>query len=92
MSVIVIKNIAILLLIFINIIGFITVKSDKYRAINKLWRIPEKKLFLISILGGCLGVYAGLVIYRHKIRRWSFMLGIPVIMLIQAFVTVYWIP
>ena len=91
MPVITLNNVAVLLLIVINIIGFITVKSDKYRAIKKRWRVPEKKLFLISILGGCLGVYAGLVMYRHKTRRWSFMLGIPLIMLIQVFITLYWL-
>lgn len=69
--------------ITINIIGFILAAADKYKARRKLWRIPEKTFFLLAILGGCPGIYSGLLLFRHKTRHLSFMLGIPVIFILQ---------
>jgi Predicted membrane protein len=68
----------------INIFGFIIVAVDKYKAKRKLWRIPEKLFFIISLLGGCPGVYTGLLVIRHKTRHWYFMYGIPAIFLVQS--------
>jgi len=76
------KFIAILLVI-LNIFGFILVSLDKYKAKNRLWRIPERSFFLLSILGGSVGVYIGLFFFNHKTRRWYFMTIIPLIILAQ---------
>ena len=73
-------------LIIINMAGIIIVAADKRKAIRKRWRIPEKTFFLIALLGGSPGVYAGLLIFRHKTRHWYFMLGIPAIIILQAFI------
>jgi uncharacterized membrane protein YsdA (DUF1294 family) len=71
------------LLVLVNIAGFITAAVDKYKARRRLWRIPERTFFIIAALGGCPGVYLGLVLFRHKTRHLSFMLGIPAIFFIQ---------
>ncbi len=71
------------LLAVINIIGFILAGSDKRRARKKMWRIPEKAFFIISAIGGCPGVYIGLLTYRHKTKHWYFMFGIPAIFILQ---------
>lgn len=71
------------LLIVLNIIGFIIVGADKHKAKKGLWRIPEKTFFILSVLGACPGVYAGLVFFRHKTRHWYFMWGIPAIFAMQ---------
>lgn len=71
------------LLAVINITGFIMTGSDKRRARKKKWRIPEKAFFIISALGGCPGVYIGLLAFRHKTKHWYFMYGIPVIFALQ---------
>ncbi len=78
------QNFIIILLLVLNIFGFILVSLDKFKAKNKLWRIPERSFFLLSILGGSIGVYIGLFLFHHKTRNWYFMTFIPFIILAQT--------
>lgn len=70
-------------LVIVNIIGFISMWLDKNYAINKRRRIPEKKLFLIAILGGSIGSIVGIYKFRHKTRHKKFTLGMPLILAMQ---------
>ena len=74
----------IIYLIVMNLIGLIVMKSDKKRAINGEWRIPEKMLFLVSVLGGSVGTWAGMYLYRHKTKHWYFTFFMPIIFFVQA--------
>jgi uncharacterized membrane protein YsdA (DUF1294 family) len=56
---------------------------DKSKARRQAWRIPEKVLFLISLLGGSVGTWAGMYIFRHKTKHWYFVVGMPAILLLQ---------
>lgn len=76
-------------LLIINITGFIIMFIDKSRAIHKEWRIPEKTLLLISAIGGSIGMYTGMHIFRHKTKHLKFTLGIPFIFIIQIIIAVY---
>jgi uncharacterized membrane protein YsdA (DUF1294 family) len=67
----------------VNLIGFIICKIDKTRAKKHQWRIAEKQFFIVSALGGAIGTYIGLRYFRHKTKHWYFMIGIPVIFIIQ---------
>lgn len=82
------KYIVIVILI-LNIFGFILVSLDKYKAKNRLWRIPERTFFLLSILGGGIGVYIGLFFFNHKTRHWYFVTIIPLIILAQIIAIYY---
>jgi len=73
-------------LIVVNIIGLFSMYIDKRKAIKKKYRIPEKTLFGIAIIGGSLGSYIGMRIFRHKTRHWYFAYGIPLIYAIQIIV------
>ncbi len=68
-----------LYLILINALGFALMLLDKRRAVKNLWRISERTLLLISLLGGCLGTLMGMRLARHKTRKPAFSIGIPVI-------------
>ena len=46
-------------------------------------RVPDKTLFLISILGGSVGMYLTMLIIRHKTKHMKFMIFIPVIIILQ---------
>ena len=70
-------------LIFINIVAFLLMGIDKLRSIRHSWRIPERTLFLAAILGGSLGTLLGMGFFWHKVRNKSFVIGIPVILLVQ---------
>ena len=71
-------------LILINGIGLLAMGSDKRRAKKQNWRIPEKTLFGISLLGGSLGTWAGMYLFRHKTKHWYFVVGMPLIFVIQV--------
>lgn len=70
-------------LIVINIAGFLSMGIDKQKARKGLWRIPEKTLFLIATLGGSIGSILGMHLFRHKTRHTSFVIGMPLILIIQ---------
>ena len=75
--------VAVLYLIIINFTGLYLMYADKKKARKRLWRIPEKTLFLISILGGSLGSMMGMYLFRHKTKHLRFVIGLPLIMLVQ---------
>lgn len=56
---------------------------DKRRARRGLWRVPEKRLFLLALLGGAWGGWLGMGLFRHKTRHWTFRLGFPALALLQ---------
>lgn len=69
--------------LFINLAAFALMGLDKRRARSRQWRIPEKMLFGAALLGGSLGAWAGMYVFRHKTRHWYFVVGIPLILLAQ---------
>ena len=76
-------DILLVYLLIINAIGFLIMLADKYKAVKKKWRIPEKTLFVIALLGGSLGCLGGMYLVRHKTQHLSFTLGMPVILAVQ---------
>ena len=60
--------------ILINLVLYITMVIDKKRAIKDGWRIPEKNMFIMAVLGGGLGGLAAMVFKRHKNRHMDFIL------------------
>ena len=63
--------------------------ANKHKAKVHTWRIPEKTLFTVSILGGSVGTWAGMYIFRHKTKHWYFVIGMPLILIIQILIGVY---
>lgn len=70
-------------LFIINALGVLLMLTDKFRAKNNLWRIPEAVLMSIALIGGSLGCIAGMFVARHKTRHIKFRLGLPLILGIQ---------
>lgn len=70
-------------LIIINLLAFILTVSDKRRAVKHKYRIPELTLMLVAALGGSVVMYLTMIVIRHKTRHLKFMLGIPLIILVQ---------
>ena len=71
-------------LIAINVVTFAVYGIDKRRARRGTWRVPEKTLFLLPLLGGSLGALLGMRVFHHKTKHWYFVWGIPAILLVQA--------
>lgn len=53
-------------LVVMNVLGVAVMWSDKRRARLHRWRIPEKVLFGVSLLGGSAGTWAGMYLFRHQ--------------------------
>lgn len=70
-------------LLVISIVGFILPPIDKSRAKRGVWRIPEKTLFIVSLLGGAVAMYISMRIFRHKTLHKRFMIGIPLIIVLH---------
>ena len=71
-------------LLTINAVGFMLMLADKIKAKKNLWRIPEMILFVTAIAGGSIGSLAGMYLFRHKTRHFSFILGMPLILAVQV--------
>lgn len=66
-----------------NTLGFALMGLDKKRAGEHQWRISERTLFLVADLGGSVGSWLGMYIFHHKTKHWYFVIGIPVIFVLQ---------
>lgn len=83
--------VGVLLFIFavINLIAFFVMLIDKNKAKNNgAERISEGMLFFMAAAFGSIGVYAGMFIFRHKTRKWYFIIGIP-LLIVQNTAFVY---
>lgn len=73
----------------ISLISMIVCIYDKIAAKhNPKHRTREATLLLLSALGGSVAMFATMLIIRHKTKHIKFMLGIPVIILLQAALSV----
>lgn len=72
-----------------SLVLFIMMWGDKNRAKRGARRIPEKRLFLFALLGGALGGWAGMYAFRHKTKHMQFVIGFPLIALLQLALCVY---
>lgn len=66
-----------------NVAAFAAYGSDKYRSMHGQWRIRERTLLLLALLGGSAGAWLGMQVFRHKTQHLKFKYGVPVIFLIQ---------
>lgn len=80
------KEFSMIYFLIINCIGFIIMKIDKSKAKYHLYRISEKALFTVAIIGGSLGVWLGMYLFHHKTKHWYFVWGIPMIVIIQMMI------
>lgn len=71
------------ILLIINLISFALTGLDKFKARFRLWRIPEATLFLWAVCMGAGGVLAGMYIFRHKTRYKQFVIGIPLLFVLN---------
>ena len=76
--------ILIIYLVAVNIVAAAVCIYDKRQARRGGWRVSEKFLFAISLAGGAVGMYLTMLEIRHKTKHLRFMVGLPLIILVQA--------
>lgn len=83
------KNILIYIVI-INVLSFLAMFIDKRRSKRGEWRIKEKTLFTLVLLGGGIGGIAGMYTFRHKTKKMYFTIGFPVILIAEIVLIIYY--
>ena len=76
-----------ILIWYLSVINFTTWAAyglDKGRAKSGKWRIPERTLLLLALIGGSLGALAGMIMFRHKTRKAKFFIGVPVMFVVHC--------
>ena len=74
----------------INFIAFFAFASDKRRAKRGARRIPESTLLTLAAVGGSLGAWLAMLLFRHKTLHKRFSLGVPMIFFAEtAFLLAY---
>lgn len=56
----------------LNFVLLLTMAIDKMRARKHQWRVPESTLFIMALLGGAVGGFAGMFLCHHKTKRPQF--------------------
>lgn len=73
-------------LLLINALGWLIMLADKRKARKNQWRIPERTLIAVAVMGGSLGILLGMYTWRHKTKHAKFTVGIPVILAVQILI------
>lgn len=79
----------ILYLLAVNVIAFLAMGIDKWKAKRDAWRIPENTLMTLVLLGGGIGGIAGMYVFRHKTKKPRFYIGFPVILITEIVLAIY---
>lgn len=78
-------------IVVINLIGLLVMYIDKKKAKYGRWRISEKTLLIIALLGGSIGTIAGMYWFRHKTQKLKFTLGFPTILISEIIIITYFL-
>lgn len=76
--------------IIINVVCWLAMGIDKYKAVHHKWRIPEKTLFILALLGGSAGGIIGMYGFHHKTLHKKFSVGFPVVLICES-VLLFWL-
>ena len=69
--------ILLLYILFINLVGFVLYGVDKAKSKGRGRRIPERVLLWVARLGGGVGCWMGMMLFRHKTKHTRFMILVP---------------
>lgn len=78
-----------LYLIAINVVTFLIYGLDKQKAKKGQWRISEATLLTLAALGGSVGAWIGMKVWRHKTQHKKFVIGVPLIFIAQMALAAY---
>lgn len=75
--------------IVLSVMALFMMKIDKSQAQRRGQRIPEKNLWTVALLGGGIGAYIGMMLFRHKTKHTNFRVGFLVLAGIDVFL-LFW--
>ena len=77
-----------------NMITFLLMAVDKFKAAHGKWRISEQFLLTTAFAMGGMGSFLGSIVFRHKTKKWKFRIFLPVALLFNLsviFLVLYYI-
>ena len=77
------RYVLLVLFVLVNLVAFALMGVDKQRARTHQWRVPEKTLFLLAIVGGSVGALLGMWTFHHKTKHWYFRIFFPLLAIVQ---------
>lgn len=83
------KTIVVSYLITINLIAFILYGVDKKRAIRNEYRISERVLLWMARIGGGIGCWLGIKMFKHKTKHTKFRIVVPLWIMVWTAVIVF---
>ena len=78
-------------LLAVNVLTFIVYGVDKWKARRGRWRVPEASLLGLAALGGSVGAWLAMQLFRHKTQKKKFRYGVPVLFVLQVAAVVLFI-
>ena len=79
----------IIYLIVINIVTFLVMGLDKWKAKRGSWRVQESALFTLVLFGGGVGGILGMIYFHHKTKKLKFQIGFPLILILEVAFLIY---
>ncbi|UIR55664.1 DUF1294 domain-containing protein [Sphingobacterium sp. SRCM116780] len=75
--------------LFINFLAILFFYIDKRRATKGNYRISEKTLLTLCAVGGSVGGFIAMQLFRHKTQKRSFLLPFYLIVSLQIAIGIY---
>ncbi len=85
------KMMLIYYLLAVNVLTFIVYGVDKWKARRGHWRVPEATLMGLAALGGSVGAWLAMQLFRHKTQKKKFRYGVPLLFVLQVAAVVLFI-
>ena len=73
----------------INLLAFVLYGIDKIKAVKNRWRISESMLLGVAFVGGSVGAWIGMQMFRHKTKHWKFKILVPLFFVIHGAIILY---
>ena len=70
-------------LLAVNTVTFLVYGWDKLCARKDWWRIPERVLLGLALIGGSPGALFGMKAFRHKTKHRKFTVLVPLFLVLQ---------
>ena len=73
----------------VNVLTFVVYGVDKWKARSGRWRVPEATLLGLAAVGGSVGAWLAMQLFRHKTQKKKFRYGVPVLFVLQVAAVVF---
>ena len=78
-------------LLAVNVLTFIVYGVDKWKAQRGQWRVPEATLMGLAALGGSVGAWLAMQLFRNKTQKRKFRYGVPALFVLQVAAVVFYL-